>query len=174
MPLVSHRSHGNPLLCPDPGYPVPGYPDPSPPRTGCKVGGWPSTESPSCLTLCCTIFFQLGSLPESFSNLGGLDTLDLFSNRLTELPDVINHLGNLKRLDLDENQFELKREDVPRIHRKLTYPEKPKMTSGGKDWRTRGRQNMIQDVKIEKVNFTRKSRKSECQKNKMTKRDIAS
>ena len=122
----------------------------------------------------CSILFQLGSLPESFSNLRKLETLDLFSNRLTELPDVINHLGNLKRLDLDENQFKLELEDVPRIHRKLTYPDKPKVTSGGKDWRTRGRQDMIHDVKKEKVNFTRKSRRSDCQKKYWTKSDIAS
>ena len=135
---------------------------------------WFRCFAPQEINLLCSILFQLGNLPESFSNLRELETLDLFSNRLTELPDVINHLGNLKRLDLDENQFKLELEDVPRIHRKLTYPDKPKVTSGGKDWRTRGRQNMIQDVKIEKVNFTRKSRKSECQENKKTKSDIAS
>ena len=100
-------------------------------------------------------YFQLCSLPESFSNLRGLETLDLFNNRLTELPDVINHLSNLKRFDLDENQFKLKLMDVPQIHRKLTYPDKPKVTSGGNDWRNRGRQDMIHDVEVEEVSLIR-------------------
>ena len=79
-------------------------------------------------------FPQLAELPETFSGLSGLKTLDLF----------------LVSLDLDQNGFKLNVMDVPQISHKLTYPDKG--TSGGNNWRNRPRQDFIQ-VDIERVRF---------------------
>ena len=95
-------------------------------------------------------FPQLAELPETFSGLSGLKTLDLFNNCLGELPDVIKHLTGLVSLDLDQNGFKLNVMDVPQISHKLTYPDKG--TSGGNNWRNRPRQDFIQ-VDIERVRF---------------------
>jgi len=53
--------------------------------------------------LCYTV--QLAELPESFSQLSKLKTLDLFDNRLVEIPDCLEMLKMLTRLDLGEVCF---------------------------------------------------------------------
>ena len=46
-------------------------------------------------------FLQIAELPESFSKLSKLKTLDLFSNRLREIPTVLRDLTSLVRLDVE-------------------------------------------------------------------------
>ena len=47
------------------------------------------------------LFIQIAELPESFSKLSKLKTLDLFCNRLREIPTVLRDLTSLVRLDID-------------------------------------------------------------------------
>jgi len=52
--------------------------------------------------LSCRYAVQLAELPESFSKLSKLKTLDVFHNRLTDIPDCLDSLKMLTRLDLGE------------------------------------------------------------------------
>ena len=48
-----------------------------------------------------SLYFQIAELPESFSKLSKLKTLDLFCNRLREIPPVLRDLTSLVRLDIE-------------------------------------------------------------------------
>ena len=54
-----------------------------------------------------SLYFQIAELPESFSKLSKLKTLDLFCNRLREIPSVLRDLTSLVRLDIEAVRLRL-------------------------------------------------------------------